>query len=139
MSSMTHKAMSDCSYPESENQDIKSHISKVYQRLMAVMKEEADLRRDLEELLNRQEMEAMEELKKTEENVALIKAEGEQMRKQLQQAEEHARVRVDPFLSPNSGNNQLRRYTGPFSNARRLSLSSYGHIPIRRGTHSWSK
>ncbi len=76
-------------------------------------------------------MEAMEELKKTEENVALIKAEGEQMRKQLQQAEEHARVRVDPFLSPNSGKNQLRRYTGPVGKSRRISFSSY--------CHSWSK
>jgi hypothetical protein len=104
MSMMIQKAMSDCSYPESENEGIKSRISNVYQRLMAVIKEEGDLRRDLQELLNQQEKEAIEESKKAEENVASIKAQGEQMRSLLQQAEQDARVRVDLFsLSFNSG------------------------------------
>jgi predicted nucleic acid-binding Zn-ribbon protein len=48
---MTHKAMSDCSYSQSEIEDIQSRISMVYQRLMAVIKEEGDLRRDLQDLL----------------------------------------------------------------------------------------
>jgi predicted nucleic acid-binding Zn-ribbon protein len=77
---MTYKATSECSYPDSENETLQSQISNIYERLMAVMKEEDDLRRNLEELLNRQEAEALEELKKAEENVATIRAQGERMR-----------------------------------------------------------
>lgn len=90
--------MSDCSYPESENEDLKFKISKICQRLTAVMKEEADLRRDLEELLDQQEAEALEELKKAEENIAMIRVEREQIRRQFRRGEEHARVSMDPFF-----------------------------------------
>jgi hypothetical protein len=59
MSSAMHRATSECSYPESENEDLQFQILIVCQHLTAVMKEEADLRRDLEELLDRQEAEAL--------------------------------------------------------------------------------
>jgi len=85
MSSMTQKAESDCSYPESDLVDWKSQILKVYERLTSVVKEEVDLRRDLEDLFDKQEAEAIEEMKKAERNVGLIRSERDRMRRQLEQ------------------------------------------------------
>jgi hypothetical protein len=90
--------MSDCLYPESENEGLKFKISKVCERLTAIMKEEAELRHDLEELLDQQEAEALEDLKKAEENIAMIRAEREQIRGQLRRGEECTRVSMDPLL-----------------------------------------
>jgi predicted nucleic acid-binding Zn-ribbon protein len=92
---MTYKAMSDCSYPDSETETLQSQISNVYKRLTAVMKEEEDLRRDLEELLKRQEMEALDELKKAEEKVAMIRAQGEEMRRETRRDGSQRIVRID--------------------------------------------
>jgi uncharacterized protein YllA (UPF0747 family) len=85
MSSMTQKAESDCSYPESDNVDLKSQILNVYERLTTIVKEEVDLRRDLEDLFDKQEAEAIEELKKAERNIELIRSERDRMRRQLEQ------------------------------------------------------
>jgi predicted nucleic acid-binding Zn-ribbon protein len=91
---MTYKAMYDCSYPDSEAETLQSQISSVYKRLTAVMKEEAVLRRDLEELLKRQEVEALDELKKAEEKVAMIRVHGEQMRQETRRDDIQPIVRI---------------------------------------------
>jgi hypothetical protein len=85
MSSMAQKAESDCSYPESDHVDLKSQILKVYERLTTIVKEEVDLRRDLEDLFDKQEAEAIEQLKEAERNVRLIRSERDLMRRQLEQ------------------------------------------------------
>ncbi len=92
---MTQQAESDCSYPESDHVDWKSQILKIYERLTTVVKEETDLRRDLEDLFDKQEAEAFEDLKKAERNIKLIRSERDQMRRQLEQDGLLPKVRND--------------------------------------------
>lgn len=91
---MVQKADSDCYYPETEPDtgDLKSQISKVYERLTVTQMEEADLRRELEQLFAKRQADALAELKRAEKNVADVRAEREQMWRQLTQREHVPKV-----------------------------------------------
>jgi hypothetical protein len=108
MSSMTQKAESDCSYPESDHVDLKSQILKVYERLTTVVKEEVDLRQDLEDLFDKQEAEAIEELKKAERNIGLIRSERDRMRRQLEQDGHQPKVRTGLSSVPFDAHMRIR-------------------------------
>jgi hypothetical protein len=72
MSRATQEATIEHSYSESEQEDL-------YARLLAVMKEEAELRTSLKTVLDREEEKLVEACRKAEENVALFRARREKI------------------------------------------------------------
>jgi hypothetical protein len=75
MSRATQEATIEHSYSESEQEDLCA-------RLLAVMKEEAELRTSLKTLLDREEERLMEACRKAEENMALFRAKRENIRRE---------------------------------------------------------
>jgi hypothetical protein len=81
---MAQKALSNCSYPDSDTDDIASRISVVLYRLKAVKKEEQDLTRELKELFAEQESEALEELKAAQRKCSLVSEQQSLMKTELE-------------------------------------------------------
>ena len=75
MPTVTQKALSECSYPESTIYSIRDEISSTIARLKEVIDEEASLRTTLRALLVKRKEEALEQVRAANQNLDLINAE----------------------------------------------------------------
>jgi hypothetical protein len=83
-----------CSGWKSTHEDLDSQIQMAYSRLRAVMKEEVELRRSLEDLLDRKEKTASDELKRAQQSVEKTIVHREKIRRQLQADAEQLGVSI---------------------------------------------
>lgn len=79
MSRATQEATIERSFTESTHEDLGSPVDRLYQRLLEVMKEEAELRASIKSILDQEEVRIMEEYRRAEENVKLFKARREKI------------------------------------------------------------
>jgi hypothetical protein len=83
-----------CSAWKSAREDLNSQIEVAYSRLRAVMKEEAELRRSLEDLLDRKDKAVLDELKRAQQSVEKTTVYREKIKRQLEADAEQLGVSI---------------------------------------------
>jgi len=79
MSRATQEATIERSYADSEHKDLESQVTELHERLLVVMKEEAEIRASLNTLFDQEETKVMEEYYKAKQNITLFRAKREKI------------------------------------------------------------